>query len=283
MDLRVLAIGDIVGTPGRKIVQDRLPELRAREGIHLVIANGENVAAGSGITKPLAEKLFESGVDIITTGDHVYGKREGVPFIQADPRVVRPLNYPEEAIGRGLAFIEIDGFGPVAVLQVQGRVFLPPTDCPFKAADRALRASSGRTALIFVDVHAEATSEKVALGWHLDGRVSAIFGTHTHIPTADERVLPKGTAYITDLGMTGPYESVIGRQIAPVLRKFTANMPMPFEVASGDVRLCGAIVAVDGGTGRARSIRRICVREDDPQPQTVPAPAAAVHQAPGGR
>jgi hypothetical protein len=270
MDLRVLVIGDVVGTPGRKIVQERLPEIRTREGIDLVIANVENVAAGSGVTEPLAEKLFRAGVDAMTTGDHVYGKREGIPFLQKEPRIVRPLNYPEEAVGRGQTFVELDRFGPVAVLQIQGRVFMAPSECPFKAVDRALKVAAARTRLIFVDIHAEATSEKVALGWYLDGRVSCLYGTHTHIQTADERVLPRGTAYITDLGMTGPYESVIGRQVGPVLKKFMTNMPTPFEVATGDARLSGAIVTVDAETGLARSIRRFCIAEAD-----APAGAAA--------
>jgi hypothetical protein len=238
-------------------VQERVPDLRAREGIHIVIANAENIAAGSGITAALAEKLFEAGCDLLTLGDHAYGKREGLPVIERDQRIVRPLNFPPDAVGRGIAFAEVAGGVPVAVLQIQGRVFMDPVDSPFQAIDRALERASARAKVIFVDVHAEATSEKVALGWYLDGRVSCVFGTHTHIQTADERVLPKGSAYITDLGMTGPYESVIGRHIAPVLKKFTTNMPAPFEVAERDARLSGAIVTVDTDTGRARSIRRV--------------------------
>jgi hypothetical protein len=260
--VRALLIGDIVGGPGRRIVQDLVPRLRAEERIDVVIANAENVAAGSGITPPLAEKIFKSGVDLITMGDHVYGKRDGLPVLEKDARIVRPLNYPRDAVGRGLAFHDLpDRGGAVAVLQVQGRVFMGPSDCPFRAADEAIERARARTRVVFVDVHAEATSEKVALGWYLDGRVSCVFGTHTHIQTADERLLPKGAAYITDLGMTGPYESVIGRQIAPVLKKFTTNMPAPFDVAEHDVRLSGAIVEVDAETGRATEIRRVHIRE----------------------
>ncbi len=251
----------MVGSPGRKIVSDLLPELRRRERIDVVIANAENVAAGSGITPPLAEKIFKAGVDLITMGDHVYGKRDGLPVLERDARIVRPLNYPAGAVGRGLAFHALDERTSLAVLQVQGRVFMGPSECPFRAADGAIETARARTPLIFVDVHAEATSEKIALGWYLDGRVSCIFGTHTHIQTADERVLPKGSAYITDLGMTGPYDSVIGRAIGPVLRKFTTNMPSPFDVAEGDPRLSGAIVEVDRQSGRALEIRRVHLRE----------------------
>lgn len=264
MELRALLIGDIVGAPGRRVLQERLPGLRASERAHVVIANAENVAAGSGITAALANKLFEAGCDLLTLGDHAYGKRDGIPFIARDPRVVRPLNYPEEAAGRGATFLELDAAGvTVALIQVQGRVFLGPADCPFRAVDRAVERAHARTKVIFVDMHAEATSEKIALGWYLDGRVSCVFGTHTHIQTADERVLPHGTAYITDLGMTGPYESVIGRQIGPVLQKFLTNMPAPFEVADRDARLTGAVVTVDTETGRASAIRRFQLLEGE--------------------
>jgi 2',3'-cyclic-nucleotide 2'-phosphodiesterase len=265
MGVRVLLIGDIVGSPGKKVVQDLVPALRRRERVDAVIANAENVAAGSGITPALADKIFKSGVDLITMGDHVYGKRDGLPLLEKDTRIVRPLNYPSTAIGRGLAFHELEGgAGTIAVLQVQGRVFMGPSDCPFRAADEGIEKARARGArMVFLDVHAEATSEKIAMGWFLDGRVSCVFGTHTHVQTADERILPKGTAYITDLGMTGPYESVIGREIAPVLRKFTSNMPTPFEVAANDVRISGAVVEVDPQTGRAIEIKRLHVREGE--------------------
>lgn len=255
----MLLLGDIVGTPGRRAVQERLPDLRAREGVHAVVANAENLAGGSGVTPALVEKLFRAGCDLLTLGDHAYSKREGIPLIEHDARIVRPLNYPADAAGRGLTFLDLAGGVTLGVLQVQGRVFMAPTDCPFKAADRAIEVARKRTKVLFLDVHAEATSEKVALGWFLDGRVSCVFGTHTHVQTADERVLPHGTAYITDLGMTGPYESVIGRQIAPVLKKFMTNMPAPFDVAEKDVRLSGALVTLESETGRAKEIRRIQV------------------------
>lgn len=266
MELRALLLGDIVGPPGRRAVQERLAALRAEEGAHLVIANAENLAGGSGVTPALLQKLFRAGCDLLTLGDHAYAKRDGLPAIERDARIVRPLNYPDEAVGRGLTFLELAGGATIALMQVQGRVFMAPTDCPFKAALRAVERARARTRTIFVDVHAEATSEKVAMGWFLDGRVSCIFGTHTHVPTADERILPQGTAYITDLGMTGPYESVIGRQIAPVLKKFTTNMPAPFDVAERDVRISGAVVTVNTDTGRATSIRRLHIPHE-------PAPA----------
>jgi len=259
--VRALLIGDIVGGPGRRMVEEVVPALRVTERLDVVIANAENIAAGAGITAALGEKLFAAGVDLLTMGDHVYGKREGIPFLEKDPRIVRPLNYPKEAVGRGLAFHECGDRGVVVgVMQVQGRVFMNPTECPFRAAEEAIERARGRTPLLFLDVHAEATSEKVAMGWHLDGRVTCVFGTHTHIQTADERLLPRGTAYMTDLGMTGPYESVIGRHVAPVLRKFLTGMPTPFEVAEGDPRLSGAIVEADSETGRALSIKRVHVR-----------------------
>jgi hypothetical protein len=279
VNVRALLIGDIVGGPGRRMVQEVVPVLRERERIDVVIANAENVAAGSGITAALAEKLFHAGVDLLTMGDHVYGKREGIPFLEKDPRVIRPLNYPSGAVGRGVAFHEVGERGAlVGVLQVQGRVFMNPSECPFRAADEAIAKARARTPVLFLDVHAEATSEKVALGWYLDGRVSCIFGTHTHVQTADERILPQGTAYITDLGMTGPYESVIGRLIAPVVKKFTTNMPAPFDVAEGDPRLSGAIVEVDPASGRALSIRRVQIREGEVAEKAAPpskAPAEA--------
>ncbi len=262
MELRALLIGDIVGAPGRRVVEECVPEIRAREGIDVVIANAENVAAGSGITAALAEKLFQAGCDVLTLGDHAFGRKEGLPFIERDLRVVRPLNYPADAVGRGLAYVSLPGEITLAVMQVQGRVFMDPADSPFDALDRAIALASARTKTIFVDVHAEATSEKMALAWYLDGRVTCVFGTHTHVQTADERVLPRGTAYITDLGMTGPYESVIGRDIAPVLKKLRTNMPAPFEVAERDARLSGAIVTLDARTGKATSIRRVHIAEE---------------------
>jgi metallophosphoesterase (TIGR00282 family) len=263
MNLKILALGDIVGRPGRRILANKLQPFREAGRIDFVVANGENVAGGSGITPELMEKLYSYGVDVITTGDHVWKKKKIIPYMDESRRILRPANYSEKAAGRGLTFFEVFDKCTVAVLNLQGRTFMPPSECPFEAADRALRECQGRTKIILVDMHAEATSEKIAMGWFLDGRVSAVFGTHTHIQTADERILPKGTAYITELGMTGPYESVIGRRIDRVLKKFTTSMPAPFDVAKRDVRACGIMSTIDVETGKALSIERVVIREDE--------------------
>jgi metallophosphoesterase (TIGR00282 family) len=260
--LRILFIGDIFGRPGRNIVKDRLPALVKQFSIDLVIANGENSAAGFGITPALAEDLFELGIDVITTGNHVWDKREIIDYFQmADGnehsmarRLLRPANYPAGMPGWGFYQGQKNGV-PYAVMNLQGRVFMASNDDPFRTADQLLKAASAK--VIFVDVHAEATSEKISLGWYLDGRVTAVVGTHTHVPTADERVLPGGTAYITDVGMTGPYDSVIGVKKELVVDRFLSGMPTRFEAASGDVRLCAVVVDCDETTGKARKIERI--------------------------
>lgn len=263
--MRILFIGDIFGKAGRTIVKDRLQGLVREHTIDLIIANGENSAAGFGITPALAEDLFELGIDVITTGNHVWDKREILDYFEVangnphDParRLLRPANYPADMPGWG--FYEGCKNGvPYAVVNLQGRVFMASNDDPFRVADGILQQLKAK--IIFVDMHAEATSEKVAIGWYLDGRVTAIVGTHTHIPTADERVLPKGTAYITDVGMTGPYDGVIGVQKELVVGKFLNGMPVRFEPATGDVRLCGVVVDCDESTGRARGIQRLMVR-----------------------
>ncbi|HKS71794.1 MAG TPA: TIGR00282 family metallophosphoesterase [Terriglobales bacterium] len=260
--MRILFIGDIFGRPGRNIVKDRLPELVQRYSVDLIIANGENSAAGFGITPGLAEDLFDLGIDVITTGNHVWDKREIIDYFQmADGnehsparRVLRPANYPAGMPGWGSYQGQKKGV-PYAVMNLQGRVFMASNDDPFRTADGLLKNIAAK--IVFVDVHAEATSEKISLGWYLDGRVTALVGTHTHIPTADERVLPGGTAYITDVGMTGPYDSVIGVKKELVVEKFLNGMPVRFEPASGDVRLCAVVVDADEATGKARSIERI--------------------------
>jgi metallophosphoesterase (TIGR00282 family) len=262
--MRILFIGDIFGRPGRTIVQERLKGLVREHSIGLVIANGENSAAGFGITPSLAEDLFELGIDVITTGNHVWDKREILDYFeiangnQSDParRLLRPANYPPDMPGWGLYEGKKNGV-PYAVINLQGRIFMASNDDPFRTVDQLLKQVQAK--VIFVDIHAEATSEKVAMGWYLDGRVSAVVGTHTHIPTADERVLPKGTAYITDVGMTGPYDSVIGVQKELVVGKFLSNMPVRFEPATGDVRLCAVIVDCDETTGRAQTIQRLMI------------------------
>jgi hypothetical protein len=260
--VKILFIGDIFGKPGRTIVRERLKELVQENSADLIIANGENSAAGFGITPALADELFELGIDVITTGNHVWDKREIIDYFEAAKgdlksmarRVLRPANYPPDMPGWGVYEGSKKGVA-YAVINLQGRVFMASNDDPFRKADQLLKEVKAK--VIFVDFHAEATSEKVAMGWYLDGRVTAIVGTHTHIPTADQTVLPGRTAYITDVGMTGPYDGVIGVQKDLVLGKFLSNMPVRFEPATGDVRLCGVVVDCDETTGRARDIRRV--------------------------
>ena len=261
--MRILFVGDIFGRPGRTVVKDRLPGLVRQHAADLVIANGENAAAGFGITPSLAEDLFDLGVDVITTGNHVWDKREIVEYFEmadgADSpsrRLLRPANYPAGMPGRGWYEGQKNGVS-YAVINLQGRVFMASNDDPFRTADQLLRGIKAK--VVLVDVHAEATSEKVSMGWYLDGRVTAVVGTHTHIPTADERVLPGGTAYITDVGMSGPYDGVIGVQKEQVVGKFLNNMPVRFEPATGDVRLCAVVIDCDEATGRARKIERVMV------------------------
>jgi metallophosphoesterase (TIGR00282 family) len=263
--LQILFIGDIFGRPGRTIVQERLPELVKTHRIDLIIANGENAAAGFGITPPLVEELFELGIEVITTGNHVWDKREIIDYFRSadgnphspSRRLLRPANYPAGMPGQGL-YRGSKGDVSYAVINLQGRVFMASNDDPFRVADQLLKENDAK--VVLVDVHAEATSEKISMGWYLDGRVTAVIGTHTHVPTADERVLPKGTAYITDVGMTGPYDGVIGVKKELVVEKFLTNMPVRFEPASGDVRLCAVVIDCDEASGRARSIRRLMVQ-----------------------
>jgi 2',3'-cyclic-nucleotide 2'-phosphodiesterase len=263
--LKILFIGDIFGRPGRNIVKDRLPELVKQHAVDLVIANGENAAAGFGITPPLAEELFDLGIDVMTTGNHVWDKREIIEYFQmadGNPhsparRLLRPANFPQNLPGWGVYEGQKNGVA-YAVMNLQGRVFMGSSDDPFRYADRLLEQVKSK--IVIVDFHAEATSEKIAFGWYLDGRVTAVVGTHTHIPTADETILSKGTAYITDVGMTGPYDSVIGVKKELVVEKFLKGMPARFEPASGDVRLCGVLVECDDTTGRATRIERLMFR-----------------------
>ena len=262
--MRILFIGDIFGRPGRTIVKDRLPGLVREHAIDLIIANGENAAAGFGITPSLAEDLFELGIDVITTGNHIWDKREIVEYFESADgnqhsparRLLRPANYPASMPGWGV-YEGQKGKVSYAVINLQGRVFMASNDDPFRVVDQLLKDVKAK--VIFVDIHAEATSEKISMGWYLDGRVTAVVGTHTHIPTADERVLPGGTAYITDVGMSGPYDSVIGVRKELVVGKFLNNMPVRFEPATGDVRLCAVVVDCDGSTGRTTSIQRLTV------------------------
>jgi metallophosphoesterase (TIGR00282 family) len=255
--MKILFIGDIVGSPGREAVNKLLPELKKEYALDFVIANAENASGGSGITQKVSDELFASGVNVLTSGDHIWKKKDIFELINQEERILRPLNYPGGAPGRGSAVFKSGSGKKIGVINVNGRVFMEALDCPFKATDSAVKKLLEETKIIIVDIHAEATSEKIALGWYLDGKVSAILGTHTHIQTADERILPQGTAYITDAGMTGPYESVIGRKIEDVLERFITSIPVRFEVASADIRLCGVVVDIDEKTGKANSITRV--------------------------
>lgn len=264
MPIRILCLGDIVGRPGRKVVETQLKPLVRERKVDLVIANAENIAAGSGITPNLFHKVRAYGVDVVTLGDHVYRKLDITPVLQASERIVRPANLSSQAVGRTHTVVTTDAGVQVAVFCLLGRIFMNhfPSDDPFAAADRIIKGLPAGARVIVCDMHAEASSEKVAMGHFLDGRASLVFGTHTHIPTADAKVLPNGTAFISDLGMCGPYDSVLGRRKEKVLRHMTTNMPTPFDVATGDVRLCGALAEIDETTGKAISIERVEVKGD---------------------
>lgn len=259
--MRILLIGDIVGKPGRKIVARALPGLRLREQIDFVVANGENSADGSGITPAIYRALLRSGVDCITLGDHIYRRQEIEETLRTETNIVKPANYPPEAPGQDHSIVSTTAGVPVAVISLLGRVFMRPVDCPFKAADRVLSQIPPEVMIRIVDFHAEATSDKQLMGRYLDGRVSAVLGTHTHVPTADESILPLGTAFQCDVGMTGPYDSILGRRVDRVMQTTITFEPTHFDVAEGDVRLCGSLVDVDEATGLASGIRRIRVDE----------------------
>ena len=256
--MKILFIGDIFGSPGRRIVADHLEDIVSGNSIDLVIANAENSAGGFGVTPSIAEDLFAMGIDVLTSGNHVWDKREIFDYIARQPRLLRPANYPE-APGKGAIAIRARNGVECAVLNLQGRTYMTPIDCPFRAADRILAELNPAIKVKFVDFHAEVTSEKIAMGWYLDGRVSAVVGTHTHVPTADTRVLPGGTGYQTDCGMTGPYGSIIGVDTATVLQKFLTGLPVRMEAAKDSPELHAVIVDVDEATGRARAIRRHAV------------------------
>jgi len=260
--MRVLAIGDIVGRPGRRILASRLPALRKELDVDFIVANAENAAGGVGITADIGQELLALGIDLLTMGNHAWGKREAYEFLDNEPRIIRPANYPDGAPGRGWTVVRSRSGVPVGVGNLGGRVFfLSGLDCPFRTALTMVEEMGKTAKVILVDFHAEATSEKVAMGHHLDGRVSAVFGTHTHVQTADARVLPGGTAYITDLGMTGPVDSVIGIKKDIVIERFLTQLPSRFEVATGPAMLCGALFDIDESCGRALSTRAVCVSE----------------------
>jgi 2',3'-cyclic-nucleotide 2'-phosphodiesterase len=262
--VNLLFIADIVGRPGRMAVKELLPGLRERYSVDVVVANGENAAGGSGITPATAEEIFSAGVDIMTSGDHLWDQKEVMGLLANDKRFVRPLNYPSSTPGQGSVVFRPDGRPAVAVLNLQGRTFMPPLDNPFLSAGEEVDRLRREAKIIFIDFHAEATSEKVALARFLDGRVSAVIGTHTHVQTSDEQILPGGTAFLCDGGFTGPHEGVIGREAEPIIRRFLTNMPQRFDVAKGDIRLQGALVEIDELSGHARGILRISERLSSP-------------------
>ena len=260
--MNILLIGDITGKPGREIIKTLVPRIRKKENIDFVIANAENIAGGSGITPQTAKELLDSEIDVLTSGDHIWKQKLVFDIIDSETRILRPANYPENTPGAGAGVFKLKNNISIGVINILGRIFMDPIDCPFKAASRHIQEIKKQTNIIFVDLHAEATSEKVAMGWYLDGDVSCVFGTHTHVQTADEKILPKGTAYITDLGMCGPFDSVIGRKKEQVLERFLSRMPVRFQVADGDVRLNGAIVTIDETTGKARAIKRLQLKNN---------------------
>ena len=275
--MKLLFIGDIVGRPGRDLVRRGLRAIVATSGVDFVIANGENSAAGFGITREIGDQLFSYGVEVMTSGNHIWDKKEALDYIVREPRLLRPANYPAGAPGHGATLVTAANGVKVGVVNVMGRVFLANIDDPFTTAAREVaRLRAEGAALVFVDMHAEVTSEKIAMGWYLDGQATAVVGTHTHVQTADNRVLPKGTAYLTDAGMTGPHDGVIGVEKEPVIGKFLSGLPARFETATGDPRLNGAIVTADPATGLATAIERVSLSADDIE-RLVAGAAAGSH------
>jgi metallophosphoesterase (TIGR00282 family) len=273
MSFNVLCIGDVVGRPGRQSVSQHLPRLKRQHDLHCVVANVENAAGGSGLTASLYHKFLRYGVNVMTLGDHAYRRKDILPVLEQSDRVVRPANLPRSAVGHGYTVIDLGDGHRVAVIVLLGRLSMPPNaDNPFTVIDEVLSRLPAGLSAIIVDVHAEATSEKIALGWYLDGRATIVFGTHTHVPTADECILPKGTAYISDLGMTGPHDSVLGRVKNNVLQSLASAVPHPYDVAEGDPRLCGILVRVDTQSRRAIHIERIRVDGVDLGPPHDPEP-----------
>ena len=262
--MKILFIGDVVGSPGREMVQEYLPRLKQKYQPQLTIVNGENAAGGKGITEKIYKQFLQAGAQAVTMGNHTWDKKEIFEFIDQADAMIRPANFPEGTPGKGIHYIKSNKL-IVAVLNLQGRTFLPPLDDPFRRADELIEEASQKTPLIFVDFHAEATSEKQAMGWYLDGRVSVVAGTHTHTQTADERILPKGTAFITDAGMTGPYDGILGMEKEAVLNRFLSSLPVRFEVPKqGRNQLNGILVEVGEQTGKAKKITRILINDDHP-------------------
>jgi len=260
--MNVLMIADVVARPGRRAVLDRIQEIREQYKIDIATMNAENVAGGFSITPPIADELFQSGIDLMTSGNHIFDKQEIIPYIQKNSRLLRPANYPPETPGKGLFIGEISGY-KIAVLNLLGRVFMPPVDDPFRAAEEAVQSIPDDVKIRLVDMHCEATSEKYAMGWFLDGRVSAVVGSHTHVQTADERILDNGTAYITDIGMTGSYAGVIGMEKTDVIERFTKFPVRRADHAKGDVWICAVVIEIDEETGKARNITRLRLEHKD--------------------
>ena len=259
MPVKLLFIGDIIGKPGREALSRELHRIIDRHMVDLVIANGENAAGGFGLTAETAQDLFKCGVQVLTSGNHIWDKKDALEYIKREERIVRPANYPEGTPGRGATVVRTPGGVKVGILNLEGRVFMNNLDCPFRCADREIAKLKEETPIVFVDFHAEATSEKVSLGWYLDGRVAAVIGTHTHVQTADERILTAGTAYLTDAGMTGSFDSVIGVRKEDAIEKFITQRPAKFEVAKKDIRINAVVIEVDEKSGLALAIERINV------------------------
>ena len=274
--LRVLFLGDIVGEPGRSAVIARLPELKARDRVDFTIVNGENAAGGRGITGKITIDLLRAGVSVVTTGDHIWDQKDVIAFLDLEPRLLRPINYPPGAPGHGWIVLET-AKGKVGVVNVQARTFMQPIlENPFRALDEVIGKIHQETKTVVVDVHGETTSEKIAIGRFLDGKVSAVIGTHTHVQTADEQIFPGGTAFLCDAGMCGPVNSILGRAIEPILQRFISNLPASFPVASGEVRLRGALIDIEESTGRALRIARVDELGTTAAPATVPASAESL-------
>jgi metallophosphoesterase (TIGR00282 family) len=262
--VKLLFVGDIFGKPGKRVASQWIPRYINEAGVDFVVANGENAAGGFGLTENIAQRIFAYGINVITSGNHIWDRQEAYQLLVDDiTRVLRPANYPPQVPGCGFTVLPSRSGIPVGVINLQGRIFMPPIDCPFRSVDAAIERIRSRTRIILVDFHAEATSEKVALGWYLDGKVSAVVGTHTHIMTADERILPRGTAYITDAGMTGPYDSIIGVRIEQSLQRILRQVPVRFTPAETGLKFCAVLIDIDEETGKATSIKRIVEEGDE--------------------
>ncbi|WP_018922481.1 TIGR00282 family metallophosphoesterase [Salsuginibacillus kocurii] len=261
--MKLMFIGDVVGSPGRKMVEEYVPKLKKKYRPSMVVINGENAAHGKGITEKIYKQLLNAGAQAITLGNHAWDKKEIFEFIEEAPNLIRPANFPEGTPGNGYKILDINGV-KLGLINLMGRTFMPPLDCPFQKVDQILAEIEDRSDCIFVDFHGEATSEKQAMGWYLDGRVSAVIGTHTHVQTGDERILPNGTAYLSDVGMTGPYDGILGMERETIIQKFKTGLPARFEVDTGREQLSGVYLELDPKTKKAKKIERLLINEDHP-------------------